>query len=265
MLNERAETAVFSTAETVSSNTKVRSLAVSNGAAAAAAAMAKRQPLIVNKILSALPERELERLKVCLQPVNFADGETVHQPDDYGKFIYFPETAVFAQLNILQDGRTVETAMIGSEGVTGITTALEDRSTPIPWTQVLTGGTALRISVSIFRQEFVANKHLQTAVFDYLKNYIEQISRKTVCNQHHLIEEKFATWLLMLDDRREANKLVLTHEQIARHLGVHRPSVSCVAQTMRDKKIIAYSRGHISIINRQNLLAAACECYHDQA
>lgn len=257
MLNEYAKNVTYPLPKTRPSTAKIKPAA----AAETSDLIKARQKQTTNGILSRLPERELNRLAVYLQPVSFTVGETVHQPGESERFIYFPETAVFSQLNILQDGRTVETAMIGSEEMTGTGAALANPSSSAPWTQTLIGGRALRIGVAIFRQELASNKFLQTAVFAHLGNYIKQISQKTVCSQHHLIEERLSTWLLMLDDRRGANKLVLTHEQIANHLGVHRPSITCIAQNLRSRKIIAYSRRQISIINRRHLLDTACECY----
>lgn len=214
-----------------------------------------------NRLLAALPDGELVRLMPYFQSVTFDCGENVHQPGDSGYFIYFPETAVFSQISVLEDGRTVGTAMIGNEGFTGVTAVLKVKKSIVPWVQTLIGGTALKINACIFKQEFHRSTVLKTIFFEYLINFINQITQKAVCNQYHLIEERFSTWLLMLEDRREKNNLILTHEQIAYFLGVHRPSVTCIAQNLREKEIINYSRGRISVINRQKLETSACECY----
>jgi len=214
-----------------------------------------------SRLLSALLDSDLGRLMPYFQAVTFACGENVYQPDDGGHFIYFPESAVFSQINILEDGKTVETAMIGNEGIVGITAILGSQISSVPWTQTLVGGNALKINTLIFKQEFRRNGVLHPAFFEYLNTFIKQITQKAVCNQHHLIEERFSTWLLMIDDRCGNDKLVLTHEQIAHFLGVHRPSVSCIAQNLRDRGIINYSRGRISILDRLSLENSACECY----
>jgi len=214
-----------------------------------------------NRLLHALPDGELVRLMPYFQAVTFACGENVHQAGNNNNYIYFPETAVFSQVNFLEDGRTVETAMVGSEGIVGIAAVLGGKNVAAPWTQTLIGGSALKIPAGIFKQEFCRSTVLPQIFFEYLNGFINQITQKAVCNQHHLIEARFSTWLLMLDDRCGKNKLVLTHEQIAHFLGVHRPSVTCIAQNLRDKEIINYSRGRISILNRQDLENSACECY----
>lgn len=214
-----------------------------------------------NRLLAVLPDSEILRLMPYFQSVTFTCGENVYQPGDSGNFIYFPETAVFSQVNVLEDGRTVGTAMIGNEGLTGIATVLKEKKSFVPWMQTLIGGSALKINACIFKQEFYQSSVLKSIFFEYLNNFINQVIQKAVCNQYHLTEERFSTWLLMLDDRSGKNKLVLTHEQIAYFLGVHRPSITCIAQNLRDKGIINYSRGRISVINRQKLQTSACECY----
>ncbi len=215
---------------------------------------------LANRLLNALPDIDFARLLPNLQTVSFKGGEDVYQPDGSSDFLYFPETAVFSQLNILEDGRTVETAMIGSEGIAGMSSVLSFQPAT-PWTQALIAGSALRINAQIFKQEFNRGGFLQAEVLDYLNSYVTQISQKVICNNHHRIEERFSTWLLMLDDRNEKSKLVLTHDQIARFLGVHRPSISCVAQDLRDDGVIDYIRGQIFILDRQRLKSLACECY----
>jgi CRP-like cAMP-binding protein len=215
---------------------------------------------ITNKLLSALPESEFARILPRLQNVTLASGEDIYQPHGSSEFLYFPETAVFSQLNILEDGRTVETAMIGNEGITGLSTVLSFCSTTY-WTQTLISGSAWRISADAFKQEFSRGGHLQAELLDYMNSYIAQISQRVICNNHHRIEERFSTWLLMLADRSRENKLVLTHDQIAYFLGVHRPSVTCIAQDLRNNGIIDYMRGRIFILDREKLEDSACECY----
>jgi CRP-like cAMP-binding protein len=214
-----------------------------------------------NRLLSALPADDFTRLLPHLQKITFSCGENIFHPNDDSCFIYFPETAVYSQLNVLEDGRTVETAMIGNEGLVGLTTVLSCLQNANPWTQTLIEGSAYRINVNTFKQEFNNGGFLHTSFLEYLNSYIKQITQRAICNNHHLIEERFSTWLLMLDDRCGKNKLILTHEQIAHFLGVHRPSVTCIARDLREKGIIEYCRGRIAIINRPMLENSACECY----
>lgn len=227
--------------------------------------LSKDTPLIgeftSNRILSALPSDEFARILPHLQTVSVNSGENIYHSGDEGYYVYFPKTAVFSQLSVLEDGRTVETAMIGNEGFLGISTVLSREENATPWTQTIISGDVYRINTAIFKHEFNNGGFLHSLFLEYLNNYIKQISQKAVCNNHHLIEERFSTWLLMLDDRCEQSGLVLTHEQIAHFLGVHRPSVTCIAQDFRQKGIIDYCRGRINILDRQKLEFSACECY----
>lgn len=215
--------------------------------------------LLANRLLAAQPAGDFARLRRQMRLVSFKSGEVIYQPEGNCDFVYFPETAVFSQMNILEDGKTVETAMIGSEGLLGLSSVLDFQPTNF-WTQTLVGGSAFRMNSKVFRQEFACGGFLQTSFLEYLNAYIKQISHRAACNNHHHIENRFATWLLMLADRSRRLKLSLTQEQIAAVLGVQRPSVTCIAQNLRSSGIIEYIRGSI-ILNRQKLEAAACECY----
>jgi CRP-like cAMP-binding protein len=216
--------------------------------------------LITNKFLNTLFDDEFIKLLSYLEPVVFSAGEFINQADKPFEYVYFPENAVFSQLNIAEDGQMCEIAMIGKEGVVGFSTVL-DSSPPRFWTQISAAGTALKIRADIFRQEFNDNKLIQIALFNYMNSFISQISQKTVCNNHHILEERFCTWFLMFHDRCSRNELRLTQEEIAMYLGVNRPSVTQLTQSLRKKEIIDYVRGKILIINRDELENLACVCY----
>ncbi len=215
--------------------------------------------IIANRLLTAQSESQIASLMTQMQPISFKSGEAVYQPEDNCNFVYFPETAVFSQMNILEDGKTIETAMIGSEGMLGISSVLDFQPTNF-WTQTLLGGTAYRINRKVFQPELMRGGLLQSAFLQYVNAYIRQIAQRAVCNNHHRIENRFATWLLLLADRNGQPNLALTQEQIAAVLGVQRPSVTCIAQNLRSDGSIEYMRGRI-ILNRRKLQIVACECY----
>ena len=215
-----------------------------------------------NQILAALPASELARLSPFAEKVNLNGGEIVHQPGDAGKYVYFPETCVFSQFQILEDGRMCEIAMTGKEGLVGLPAILicqPDRY----WTEVSVGGSAVRISAQVLEREFNENASLQARIIEFLTVYIGQISQRVICNCHHQIKERFCNWLLMLEERHGSNRFALTQEQIARFLGVHRPSLSCIAKELQEKDIISYSRGQLVLVNRRKLEYAACSCYRE--
>lgn len=213
-----------------------------------------------NRLLRALPDEELARLMPFLQPLTIAGGKNIFYPNGLSEFLYLPETAVFSQLNLLQDGRTIETAMVGNEGIAGVSSILSFRAST-PWMQTSIAGTAFRIGVKTFKQTFNQNDFLRATVLSYLNSYITQLAQRVVCCTHHRIEERLATWLLMLADRSDENKLSLTHDQISCFLGVHRPSITSIAKDLRHSEVIDYMRGKISILDRRKLETLACECY----
>jgi len=215
---------------------------------------------ISNQILAALPAEELAKLLPFAESADFSAGENIYQPDDKVRYVYFPETTVFSQLQILEDGNTSEVGMVGSEGVIGLQ-AIIGFPTANCWTETRVAGRALKISTEIINREFNGNGSLRAQILGYLNAYIEQIFQKAVCNSHHRLKERFCNWLLMLQDRKKSNKFSLTQEQIARVMGVNRPSFSCIALELRQKGIIHYSRGKIVILDRQALEKAACSCY----
>lgn len=213
-----------------------------------------------NLLLTNQSENTLARLMPHLERVMLASDKYIYQPDDNINFIYFPETAVISEFQILEDGRTVEIAMIGREGIAGHS-AVFCSQPAMNWMQVSVAGSALKINSQFFREEFNRGGALQAAIFDYVNHYIGHISQRVICNSYHTAEKRLCSWLLMLHDRNKDSNLRMTQEQLARFLGVHRPSITQIAQTLRRKKIIGYTRGSISIINRPELEKSACECY----
>lgn len=213
-----------------------------------------------NIILGALTKEEFQRIASNSNRISLSDSEILYQPDDKIDYIYFPETAVVSQFCILEDGRTIEIAMIGKEGITG-QAAIYGSQTANYWTQVSVAGKALKISLDVVKQEFDRCETLQTRLLNYFNQYTTQISNRVICNNYHLIEKRFCSWLLMLCDRHGSEEFTLTHSHIAGYLGVHRPSFTHVAKKLREREIIDYCRGNLSVLNRSELLKYACECY----
>lgn len=221
---------------------------------------AHSKKFLANRILFDLPEKDLEMLLPYAERVQLARNEYVCQPHEFIYSIYFPESAVISECQILEDGKMVEVAMVGKEGLLGISSLLND-STARNWGQATIAGSALRVNAKIFREIFSRCAALQRIFFSYLDFYIGQISQRVICNSHHLIEERLCSWLLMIEERAGSGYVPLTQEDIARFLGVHRPSVTNIMQALREKQIIDYVRGNILILDREKLKNAACACY----
>lgn len=216
--------------------------------------------LFFNQIFVASSTKDFAQLSPHLEFVLLAADEELSQPGSDLRYIYFPETAVISHLHVLSDGSSTEIVMMGRESVVGLSQMLGSRAASY-CTQVTIPGKALRIKAEILQKEFERGGTLQKLLLSSFNSHLTQVSQKVVCNIHHQAEARFCTWLLMLQDRAFSNNLRLTQDQIARYLGVHRPSITHIAQALREKEIINYVRSHINILNRQGLESHACECY----
>jgi CRP-like cAMP-binding protein len=216
-----------------------------------------------NLIIKALSPQSQRSLETSLRRVNLTKEQFLYQEGDDLEYIYFPLTAVVSEFKILEDGRMVEIAVTGREGAVGLSSLFSDSHTAPNCTQVSQAGTALRLDAETFEKLLKTDESLKTSVSHFVDLYIRQISQKAICNMYHSVKERLCTWLLMVQDRCEKNMLNLTHEQIARTLGVYRPSITCIAQELRSRKLINYSRGGISIVDRKRVEEAACTCYFE--
>jgi len=218
-------------------------------------------PAQTNAILDALPADLARMLAPALKTVVLRREDFIYQEDDRLDYIYFPLTAVVSEFKMLEDGRMVEIAVTGSEGAVGLSSIFSDTHTAQNCTQVSQSGTAKRLDAVTFEKMINSNEKLRESLNKFLIQYIKQISQKSICNMYHSVKERFCTWILMVQDRCGKSMLNLTHEQIARTLGVYRPSITCIAQELREARLINYSRGGISIRDRAAVERAACSCY----
>lgn len=215
---------------------------------------------ITNRILCDLSEEDFARLKPHLESVTLNAGENIYQPEEPIRFVYFPESAVVSQFYILEDGRTMEIAMVGKDGATGYGALFGARQADC-FSQISISGSAFKVNAEIVRRELALGGVLQRRLIEFAGELVAQISRSVVCNNYHSVEKRFCTWLLMLSDRHGADKISLTHSQIANYLGIHRPSFTHIASALREKRVIDYTRGHLQIADRRELLESACDCY----
>jgi len=214
-----------------------------------------------NEILRGLPADMRRLLEAASKQVTLTKEQFLYQEGDRLDYLYFPVTAVISEFKILEDGRMVEIAVTGKEGAIGLSSVFSDAHTAQNCTQVSQAGLATRVDAVTFEKMLQANDKLRIGLSRFVNIYIRQISQKAICNMYHSVKERLCTWLLMLQDRSGRSTLNLTHEQIARTLGVYRPSITCIAQELRESKLINYSRGGISIRNRALIEDSACACY----
>jgi CRP-like cAMP-binding protein len=216
--------------------------------------------MLTNRILTGLREAEFARLMPLLQPVSLTAGERLSNAGEKARFIYFPESSVLSCQAEMQDGKSAEVGMIGFEGMSGLTSLLG--SSPAAHSlNVSVGGSALRVSTDDFKREMLRGDGLQQSLLAYAGEYITQVSQRSACAIFHIVEQRFAVWLLLLADRTDEDVIHITQERIAEHLGVRRAGVTVVAAGMQAAGAIAYRRGNLRIVNRQMIETMACECY----
>lgn len=216
--------------------------------------------LLSNQLLAVLPWEEFERLLPYLDPVPLSAGEDLYRFEGGVNFAYFPETALVTHLYVMADGDTTESALVGWEGVAGLS-ALFNARQPNYLTRVLVAGSALRIGMDFLKKEFGRGGALHRVLLAYAGARMAQVSQRGACSASHTLRERLCCWLLMVHDRVGEDRLPLTHELIAAHLGARRAGITEIAIGLREGGIIGYSRGLIHILDRARLEAAACECY----
>jgi CRP-like cAMP-binding protein len=213
-----------------------------------------------NQLLRSLPLSLFNSLRRSLRSVFLEDEQFLYLQDAPLDYVYFSETAVISEMRTLEDGRMVEIAITGREGAVGLS-AMFCSSRVANCTQVSQAGSAVRIESSVLVKMARLNPELARCLTPHVDQYIRQISQRAICNMYHSVKERLCTWLLMVQDRCGKKTLKLTHEQIARTLGVYRPSVTCIALEMRKNKLITYSRGRLSMSDRGKMEEATCGCY----
>lgn len=215
-----------------------------------------------NLVLSGMRSEVLKKLRPYMKEVVLAKDDYIYQQDELIDCVYFPETAVISEFQILEDGRTIEVAVTGREGVVGIVSAFGS-CVATNCTQVCVAGSVLKLKSDILEREIALDSSLLRKLHEPVNAHIRQLSQKVICNTYHTLEQRLCTWLLSLSERSGSNKLRLTQEHVARVLGVHRPSVTCIAQILRERGYIEYARGRIIIRDRGGLEDHACTCYEE--
>lgn len=216
--------------------------------------------LISNRLLAALPREEYERLLPHLEPVHLKKGATVYDAGDTVRHAYFIKSGMISLLSVTERGETIEVAVVGNEGMIGVPVVLRMSVTPYQ-SVVQLPGDGLRVRADVLRGEFKQDGQLQELMLKYTHALLTQITQSVVCNRFHSIEQRLCRWLLATGDRAKSESFELTQEFIAQMLGTPRTGVTMAAGPLQDAGIIRYRRGKITILNRQRLERAACECY----
>ncbi|MGH8192509.1 MAG: Crp/Fnr family transcriptional regulator [Rhodanobacteraceae bacterium] len=223
--------------------------------------LARGQPdLADNKLLTALPRPDRERLLRHLHAVELPFGKVVHQPGTARRNVYFPVSCVFSKQFVTAGGNAAEVASVGNEGLVGIPLLFGCTSTPIR-TVVQVAGSAWCGDGLALRQEFLHGGALQGLVLRFTQALMTQMGQNAVCYRRHSVEQQFCLWLLLTLDRAHSNCLHVTQDLIAQTLGIRRESVNEAANRLARKGIIRHARGRIEMLDRTRLESACCECY----
>ena len=213
-----------------------------------------------NKILAALPASELAQLIPKLKLIKVELDEILNLAEQPIEYVYFPISGIISLLTVLKDGATVEVAVIGSEGIVGVSAIMgAEKATNEALAQG--GGQAFRMRAQDLRAAFDKSGKLREQLLKYTHALLAMVTQNAACNRMHTLEQRLARWLLLTHDRVRKDEFVFTQEFMSRMLGVRRAGVSVAANTLRQAGLIEYSRGGIHVLNRAGLEDASCECY----
>lgn len=213
-----------------------------------------------NRLLAALSESEYQRLVPHLNFIPLSLGQVLFEPEEPITQVYFPNNSLVSLVVTTENGSTVEVGIVGNEGMVGIPVILGTNTTTTSGI-VQMAGSAMQMNADILNTEFERGGTLQKLLLRYVQALHTQVSQTAVCNRLHTLEARLARWLLTVSDRVQSDELPLTQEYISHMLGVRRSGVTVAAGFFSKQGIISYSRGHITILNREALEATSCECY----
>lgn len=201
-----------------------------------------------------------DQLVPALHPVSLSPNQVLYEQGDKIDLLFFPLDCVVSVLGIMDDGTTVETAMVGREGLIDIS-AILGSGTSRQWTWVAISGEALQLETKVLDHVFVSNEAVMKALLHSYRSLVTQVSQRCICNTRHTIHERLCCWLLMIHDRVGGQNLRLTQETIASRLGARRAGITVAAGMLQAAGAIEYRRGHLHIIDRAVLEEIVCECY----
>jgi len=187
-------------------------------------------------------------------------GEVLYESGSKMRHVYFPTTSIVSLLYVLADGASAEIAVVGNDGILGISLFMGGESTPNR-AVVQSAGEAYRFKASLLREEFNRYGPMMHLLLRYTQALITQMAQTAVCNRHHAVDQQLCRWLLLSLDRLPTNELTMTQELIANMLGVRREGVTEAAGKLQAAGLIHYHRGHIEVLDRRGIEARVCECY----
>ncbi len=213
-----------------------------------------------NRLLAALAGDEWQRWLPLLEHVEMPLGHVLYESGKTLSHVYFPTTAIVSMLYVMENGASAEIAVVGNEGLVGISLFMGGGSTPSR-AVVQSAGHGFRLKAKAMKKEFDRGGPVLHLLLRYTQALITQMSQTAVCNRHHTLDQQLCRWLLLSLDRLDGNELTMTQELIANMLGVRREGVTEGATKLQNAGLIKYSRGRINVLNRPGLEERSCECY----
>jgi CRP-like cAMP-binding protein len=213
-----------------------------------------------NQLLASLPDTEWMRWLPALERVDMPLGQVLYESGVTLPYVYFPLTSIVSLLYVMENGASAEIAVVGNEGIVGISLFMGGESTPSR-AVVQSAGLGCRLKADLIKNEFARSGPVLHLLLRYTQALITQMAQTAVCNRHHSLDQQLCRWLLLSLDRLQGTELVMTQELIANMLGVRREGVTEGALKLQKAGLIQYSRGHITVLDRKALEVRTCECY----
>ena len=213
-----------------------------------------------NLLLNALPDPEWKRWQSVLEEVEMPLGQVLYESGATLTHVYFPTTSIVSLLYVMENGASAEIAVVGNEGLVGVSLFMGGESTPSR-AVVQSAGHGLRLKAQLMKNEFDRAGPVLHLLLRYTQALITQMAQTAACNRHHSLDQQLCRWLLLSLDRLRANHLAMTQELIANMLGVRREGVTEAALKLQQAGLISYARGHITVLDRAGLEKRTCECY----
>ena len=222
--------------------------------------MQKARAFRRNHLVAALPEAEWKRWSTSLELVQMPLGEVLYEPGITLQYVYFPISSIVSLLYVMENGASAEIAVVGNEGLVGISLFMGGDSTPSR-AVVQSAGLGCRLESQLMMNEFNRAGPVLHLLLRYTQALITQMAQTAVCNRHHSLDQQLCRWLLLSMDRLRGDELIMTQELIANMLGVRREGVTEGALKLQKAGLIKYARGRITVLDRRGLEARTCECY----
>jgi CRP-like cAMP-binding protein len=213
-----------------------------------------------NHLLDALPASDYERVASHLELIPMGLGDVLYETSVRMRYVYFPTTSIVSLLYVMEDGASAEIAIVGNEGVLGVSLFMGGDTTPSR-AVVQSAGFGFRLKAEMLKDEFERFGPTMHLLLRYTQALITQMAQTAVCNRHHSVDQQLCRWLLLSLDRLASNELSMTQELIASMLGVRREGVTEAAGKLQDAGLIRYQRGRITVLDRPGVEARVCECY----